>query len=419
MNQPMKVLLVQRCRDQGRLRQHLEREPGLEFEWQRLFSENELRLSARELAPTVVVCADAMNAGPRDTLEMLKMMSTQRLRLLISEICDDSAPWSDVGEGSAVLPCGMGLSVAPSKSRTPLPAIWREDLDAVLMLDGNGWVTDLNPHAQRLLGIGPHSRPKAQAHVQDLIRALQAAGEGHSTSLPLVTLNLDGMLLLNAASDERCGDAALDLISSIVQPQFARCGFLARIGVNQYLAKMPHMSPPADAAVSVSRGRQPVAGNLTSVFGVGSVNDSDVLAPAPIRLTDHAQHAQPNVAADLREAIQRRTLSVHFQPQFELSSGRGCGAEALVRWTLASGRNLAPDLFIPLAERSGTIGDLDAWVLQTACDSALRWRGAAAERLTLSVNVSFPSDESRVFAHPRRRFAKLPLSPSSPRTRDR
>jgi EAL domain-containing protein (putative c-di-GMP-specific phosphodiesterase class I) len=79
---------------------------------------------------------------------------------------------------------------------------------------------------------------------------------------------------------------------------------------------------------------------------------------------------------------------VHFQPQYELPGGRGCGAEALVRWTLASGRSLAPDLFVPIAERSGNLEALDAWVLKTACATALRWRGPGADRLTLSVNVA-------------------------------
>jgi EAL domain-containing protein (putative c-di-GMP-specific phosphodiesterase class I) len=276
---------------------------------------------------------------------------------------------------------GLGDLDVTSAGKPQRPAILRNDIDAVLMLDGNGWVTDVNPHAQRLLGIGVHERPKAQAHLQDLIVALQAAGGGRFTTLPLVALNLDGLLLLNSALGESHGDAALDLIGNVVQPQYARCGLLARVATNQYLAKLPHTSHPADAAVSVSGGRVHAARFPASSRGAVAVND----APP---LSDGDYVRAPRLAADLSEAIQSQALSVHFQPQYEIPGGRGCGVEALVRWTLPSGQSVAPGSFIPRAERNGDIGALDAWVLKTACTTALRWRGVGTEPLTLSVNVS-------------------------------
>ena len=405
MNQPLKVLLVQRRSDQGQLLQSLQHDSNLKFKWQRVFSEAELRSAARDYAPTVVLSADDMHYGSaRSVLDMLGILSKLPPELMIHEVCGDSAPWTSSAPGPAAAESDVAFSghsgLGPS-ARPQLPALLRDTIDAVLMLDGNGWVTDLNLHAQRLLGIGVHKRPKAQAHLQDLLGALQAAGEGHGVSLPLVALNLDGLLLLNAAPGERHGDAALDLISSVVQPHYARCGFLARIDANQYLARLPHMSPPADAAMSVGGGRPTedwphAAASLHRVFGTESVDDTSVIddpfarkAPEQIPRSSVCRAAKrvSSVAADLSEAIRRHALSVHFQPQYELPGGRGCGAEALVRWTLASGRELAPDLFIPIAESSGSIAELDAWVLQTACSSALRWRGSGAQRLTLAVNV--------------------------------
>jgi EAL domain-containing protein (putative c-di-GMP-specific phosphodiesterase class I) len=79
---------------------------------------------------------------------------------------------------------------------------------------------------------------------------------------------------------------------------------------------------------------------------------------------------------------------VHYQPQFELQSGRGCGVEALARWILSSGESMAPAVFIPVAERAGMIDILGARVLQSACNTAAAWRGSEAERLTVSVKVS-------------------------------
>jgi EAL domain-containing protein (putative c-di-GMP-specific phosphodiesterase class I) len=91
---------------------------------------------------------------------------------------------------------------------------------------------------------------------------------------------------------------------------------------------------------------------------------------------------------ELGDAVQRHALSVQYQPQFDLSTGRGCGVEALARWVLSTGEKVAPSVFIPLAERTGIIHALGAWVLESACATAYAWCGRDAQRTTLSVNVS-------------------------------
>jgi EAL domain-containing protein (putative c-di-GMP-specific phosphodiesterase class I) len=101
-----------------------------------------------------------------------------------------------------------------------------------------------------------------------------------------------------------------------------------------------------------------------------------------------AAKARLPVEAGLDDALQRHAIAVHYQPQFDLQSGCGCGVEALARWVLVSGENVAPAIFIPVAERGGMIDTLGSSVLQTACNTAAAWRGSEAERLTVSVNVS-------------------------------
>jgi EAL domain-containing protein (putative c-di-GMP-specific phosphodiesterase class I) len=91
---------------------------------------------------------------------------------------------------------------------------------------------------------------------------------------------------------------------------------------------------------------------------------------------------------ELAEALRRRTLRVDFQPQFDLSSGRGCGVEALARWGRSSGEVIAPSVFIRLAERAGMIHTLGAWVLHCACATASAWCSRVEQPTTLSVNVS-------------------------------
>ena len=71
----------------------------------------------------------------------------------------------------------------------------------------------------------------------------------------------------------------------------------------------------------------------------------------------------PQLATLLCDAIPRHELTLHYQPQYEVGGGRGCGVEALARWTLPDGEVISPSVFIPLAESAGLICALGAWVL--------------------------------------------------------
>jgi EAL domain-containing protein (putative c-di-GMP-specific phosphodiesterase class I) len=107
--------------------------------------------------------------------------------------------------------------------------------------------------------------------------------------------------------------------------------------------------------------------------------------------THYGQHWAANgqlIEADLAAAIQRHALSLKFQPQFDLRTGAGVGVEALARWTLPGGKSVAPSVFIPIAERTGMIHALGAWVLEAACAAVYACSAPGAQLLTLSVNVS-------------------------------
>ncbi len=87
---------------------------------------------------------------------------------------------------------------------------------------------------------------------------------------------------------------------------------------------------------------------------------------------------------DLHEAIARNELRLVYQPIVRLSDGTISGAEALLRWSHPRLGLLSPADFIPVAEETGLIVPIGAWVLQTACADAMRWQ----EPLCLSVNLS-------------------------------
>jgi EAL domain-containing protein (putative c-di-GMP-specific phosphodiesterase class I) len=105
---------------------------------------------------------------------------------------------------------------------------------------------------------------------------------------------------------------------------------------------------------------------------------------------DVERHAQRRMQLEtgLRNAIQHHELILHYQPQFEMRSGRACGVEALARWFRSDGETIAPSLFIPLAEQTGLIGALGGWVLHEACNTVSAWHGPDEETPTLCINVS-------------------------------
>jgi EAL domain-containing protein (putative c-di-GMP-specific phosphodiesterase class I) len=99
---------------------------------------------------------------------------------------------------------------------------------------------------------------------------------------------------------------------------------------------------------------------------------------------------QLELEQDLRRAIERDQLRLHFQPIVELSTGRIVSLEALVRWAHPTRGLVGPADFIPLAEETGFIRRIGRWVLEQACRTAKGWPSVAGapDGLSVSVNLS-------------------------------
>ena len=91
---------------------------------------------------------------------------------------------------------------------------------------------------------------------------------------------------------------------------------------------------------------------------------------------------------DLRRALERNELHVQFQPQVSMSTGEIVGSEALLRWTHPTHGRVAPDRFIPIAEDTGLITKIGAWVLREACAAAVRWNAPGRRTHQVAVNIS-------------------------------
>jgi len=103
--------------------------------------------------------------------------------------------------------------------------------------------------------------------------------------------------------------------------------------------------------------------------------------------TVRARH-RLSLAVALQAAVEKDQLSLEFQPQVTTNDGTLVGFEALLRWELPGEGRIPPVEFIPLAERTGIINQIDAWVLHEACRQAQQWNRAGHQFGRIAVNVS-------------------------------
>ena len=118
------------------------------------------------------------------------------------------------------------------------------------------------------------------------------------------------------------------------------------------------------------------------------------------------------VEHSLRDALIKNELFVVYQPKVLLPEGRITGMEALVRWQRPDGVVVPPIEFIPVAEETGLIAQLDEWVMREACRQNKAWQEAGLAPLPVSVNVSLAHfDAERLVAHVRRTLEQTGLEP--------
>lgn len=112
-------------------------------------------------------------------------------------------------------------------------------------------------------------------------------------------------------------------------------------------------------------------------------NNYQFYTPELARQADGAQLLE----TQLKSAIKNGGLELHYQPVIEIKSGRLIGAEALIRLSGQDGTTSGPDIFIPIAESAGLIGELGDWVATEACRQHEAWRSEGL-KITIAINVS-------------------------------
>ena len=183
------------------------------------------------------------------------------------------------------------------------------------------------------------------------------------------------LVLPNIAEGDDAGVVAAKIITRLAEP-FDLGSDIVRVGASVGIALYPSHGDNSEDLVrhaDLAMYQAKLAGR----------NTYRMYEPA---MTDELTR-QLLLESDLRLALEREELAVHFQPILEVASGRLAGAEALLRWYHPQRGAVAPSEFLPLAEETGLIRDIGAWVLEQVCRTLEQWRGIGLD-LPVAINLS-------------------------------
>jgi diguanylate cyclase (GGDEF)-like protein len=268
--------------------------------------------------------------------------------------------------------------------------------------------------------------PNRTLFVQKLSDYVRAAGgnEASITRLAVVAVDLDHFKDVNDSMGHNVGDAILMGVGKRLRAALPESAVIARTGEDEYVITVPLTAGILTAKDIGEKVRSIIVADPFKVFnenfqirasiGVATFPDDaidpdQVLKNAYIALNrakedgrdcireyledfDKAVQARFQMLRDLRTALEQNQLTLYFQPQLDLRSGRIIGAEALIRWfkpdsSKEGGKFISPAEFIPVAEQSGLIVPIGEWVMRQACATAKKWH-EAGQNIRIAINVS-------------------------------
>ena len=245
----------------------------------------------------------------------------------------------------------------------------------------------------------------------------QAARERHK--LVLVFIDLDHFKRINDSFGHLVGDRFLAQCAERLQGLFRSVDTVARLGGDEFLILLPGIQD-IDAVETVihklhASFRAPFKLEHRQIFSTCSVGlavfpDDGGTPEALMKAADTALYKAKSAGRDthrfysvqmnqeaqrrmelesaLQDALKHGEMSLVYQPQVDLASGRWTGCEALLRWNSKALGPISPMEFIPVAEESGLIRQLGDFVMENACRDLVRIKAATDKRFRMAVNLS-------------------------------
>ncbi|MDQ2819935.1 MAG: EAL domain-containing protein [Pseudomonadota bacterium] len=249
----------------------------------------------------------------------------------------------------------------------------------------------------------------------------QAVALAHRTALPVwvMLIDLDRFKFVNDSMGHKAGDVLLMTIAERLRSALRDTDTVARLSGDEFVVVLSaHADHPLSPEIiervmaSVARPVMLGANEFFVTCSVGVAVYPQHGAPADT-LIEHADIAMYNakklgrnnfqfytplmneealervkIESALRNALERNEFVLHYQPQVHLGSGEIVGMEALIRWRHPELGMVAPIRFIGVAEETGLIVQIGAWVMRTACAQNMAWQQAGLGNLRVAVNLS-------------------------------
>ncbi len=235
----------------------------------------------------------------------------------------------------------------------------------------------------------------------------------------LIFIDLDDFKRVNDTIGHSAGDEVLRITAQRIKQSIRNIDTAARVGGDEFAVIVPRLHDAVDAeavakrilvamAVPMSVHGQDVLTTASigiAIYPTDSEDDAELLRNADIAMyrskngggnaiefftaeMNERALRRIQVESQLQSALENEEFEVHYQPVVALPEGRMIGVEALLRWHNAELGVVSPMEFIPVAESTGIIVPIGAWVLETACRQVKEWQEAGWSELRVAVNLS-------------------------------
>jgi diguanylate cyclase (GGDEF)-like protein len=252
----------------------------------------------------------------------------------------------------------------------------------------------------------------------DRLTVASAQAKRDRGGLAVMLVDIDNFKNTNDTLGPAVGDELLQAIAGRLEVFVRDADTVARLGGDEFALILPgvrdKIEAEAVAAKLLAAFQEPFALAEYEIYATASIGITQFTgnerAEQLLRHTDTAMYRAKELGKnsyqffspalhshaverfeltnELRFALERGELSMHYQPIFRVADRKIVGAEALMRWSHPTRGAIPPSTFIPLAEETGWITTLGEWALRCACEQSIRWAQAGFEGIRVSVNLS-------------------------------